>query len=112
MKIIIAPAKKMQVDTDSFEATTMPVYLKQTQKILTMMKQLTYSDLKTLWKCSDKLAQLNYERLQGLDLKYQLTPAIMAYVGIQYQYMAPDLMTEKHLAYIQEHFSPEVMGAP
>ncbi len=56
MKIIIAPAKKMQVDTDSFEATTMPVYLKQTQKILTMMKQLTYSDLKMLWKCSDKLA--------------------------------------------------------
>ena len=103
MKIIIAPAKKMRVDTDSFEATTMPVYLKQTQKILTMMKQLTYSDLKTLWKCSGKLAQLNYERLQGLDLKYQLTPAIMAYVGIQYQYMAPDLMTEKQLAYIQEH---------
>jgi cytoplasmic iron level regulating protein YaaA (DUF328/UPF0246 family) len=103
MKIIIAPAKKMKIETDSFESTAVPAYIEETKQILAALRQLSYHEVQLLWKCSDKLAQVNYEWLQKMDLNRQLTPAIMAYVGIQYQYMAPDLMTQKQLEYIQEN---------
>lgn len=101
MKIIIAPAKKMRVDTDSFEVNDLPQFLEQTQQILATMQKMSYEELKDLWNCSDKLAKQNYEILQRTDLNRSLTPAVMAYVGIQYQYMAPDLMTVEELTYLQ-----------
>ena len=32
-----------------------------------------------------------------------LTPAILAYEGIQYQYMAPGVFNQEELAYVEEH---------
>ncbi len=55
-----------------------------------------------LWKCNDQLAELNYERFAHMDLERQLTPAVLAY-GLAYQYMAPGVMTEDMLSYLQEH---------
>ncbi|MFC6260897.1 peroxide stress protein YaaA [Levilactobacillus fujinensis] len=101
MKIIIAPAKKMVVDTDTFGCEDTPKYLAQTQKILAELRQLSYIQAKTLWHCSDKLAQPNYDWLQRLDLTRQLTPALLAFSGIQYQYMAPDLFTTPALNYVR-----------
>lgn len=101
MKIIIAPAKKMIVDTDTFGCDDTPQYLAQTQQILTELRQLTYAQAKALWHCSDKLAQPNYDWLQKLDLTRQLTPALLAFSGIQYQYMAPDLFTAPALDYVR-----------
>lgn len=101
MKIIISPAKKMQIDTDNFASTALPQYLSETKKIVTALKSHNYDELKSIWNCSDKLARENYDRLQRLNLETQLTPALMAFSGIQYQYMAPDLFTEPALDYVQ-----------
>ena len=38
-----------------------------------------------------------------MDLLSRLTPAVLAYEGIQYQYMAPGVFTDQEYAYIQEH---------
>jgi len=38
-----------------------------------------------------------------MDLRKNLTPAILAYEGIQYQYMAPNVFTTWEYDYIQEH---------
>ncbi|MFC6274172.1 peroxide stress protein YaaA [Levilactobacillus tangyuanensis] len=103
MKIIIAPAKKMVVDPDTFPTEGLPEYLNQTRTILTELRRLSYTEAKTLWHCSDKLAQPNYDWLQRIDLDHQLTPAILAFSGIQYQYMAPDLFTAPALDYIREN---------
>lgn len=64
---------------------------------------LNYGEAKALWKCNDKIAEQNFERFQRMNLKENLTPALMAYEGIQYQYMAPTVMEEAALAYLQEH---------
>lgn len=101
MKIIIAPAKKMIVDTDTFAYDDYPQYLDRTQRILQQLRQLSYAEAKALWHCSDKLAQPNYDWLQKLDLTRQLTPALLAFSGIQYQYMAPDLFTAPALDYVR-----------
>ena len=103
MKIIISPAKKMKVDTDTFEALTRPVFLKEAEVLLDWMQSLSYEDAKKLWACSDSIAEENYARIQFMNLQRALTPAIISYDGIQYTYMAPAVFEESQHMYIQEH---------
>ncbi|MCI5809029.1 MAG: peroxide stress protein YaaA [Oscillospiraceae bacterium] len=103
MKIIISPAKKMNVDTDSFDCRGLPLFLERTHQLLDALRAMSREQLRTLWKCSEPLARLNDERIRRMDLRSSLTPAILAYEGIQYQYMAPGVFTCDELDYIQEH---------
>ena len=43
-----------------------------------------------------------------MDLHRNLTPAIMSYEGIQYRYMAPSVLTDKELAYLEQKSSHSV----
>lgn len=103
MRIIISPAKKMRTDTDSLPYRELPVFLDQTRELLEALKSMSREELKKLWKCNDQIANLNFERLQYMELERNLTPAILAYEGIQYQYMAPGVFTDQQFHYIQEH---------
>lgn len=103
MKIIISPAKKMNVDTDTYPVNSLPCYLGQAEKIKEYMQSLSYKEAKMLWGCNDKIAELNFARFRDMDLRKNLTPAILAYEGIQYQYMAPYVFTESALRYVEEH---------
>lgn len=38
-----------------------------------------------------------------MDLERRLTPAVMAYEGIQYQYLAPGVLTQGELDYLEGH---------
>lgn len=103
MRIIIAPAKKMNVDTDSFAVRSLPYFLEDTQRLMEAMKAMSDGELQALWKCNDAIARLNVERLRDMDLRRDLTSAILAYEGIQYRYMAPGVMEAGQLEYLQEH---------
>lgn len=103
MRIIISPAKKMNVDTDTFACQGLPVFIEKAETLKEYIKSLSYEEVKKLWGCNDKLAKLNYQRFQEMDLKKGLTPALISYEGIQYQYMAPEVFSEKEWAYVQEH---------
>ncbi|MBB5263046.1 hypothetical protein HNP82_000140 [Catenibacillus scindens] len=103
MRIIISPAKKMNPDTDSIAWRDLPVFLDRTEKIFAKMKDMSYEELKKLWKCNDSIAALNVDRLASMDLRNGLTPAVLSYEGIAYQYMAPKVFTDKEFAYIQAH---------
>lgn len=103
MKVIISPAKKMNIDTDTLPPMGLPVYLDKTKMIMEWLRTLDQDRLKTIWKCNDKIASLNFERLQVMDLEHCLTPAILSYEGIQYQYMAPAVFEESQFSYIQEN---------
>ena len=103
MRIIISPAKKMNVDTDSLPCRGLPAFLPRTELLYERLRGMSYQELKSLWKCNDQIAKLNFERLQAMDLRRNLTPAILAYEGIQYQYMSPSVFTDGELAYVEEH---------
>ena len=103
MQIIISPAKKMREDVDSLPWRDLPCFLSRTEEILNRLRGMTPEELKALWKCSDKLAAQNVERLKTMDLRQHLTPAILSYEGIQYQYMAPGVFTADALEYVQAH---------
>ena len=103
MRIIISPAKKMNVDTDSLLQQGLPVFLSKTRILLQELQNKDLPELKKLWKCSDKLAQTSFEQLWKIKLEGVLTPAILAYDGIQYQHMAPAVFNDQELLYIQNH---------
>ncbi len=103
MRIIISPAKKMNVDTDSFACRGMPRFLAKTEQLYARLREMSYEELKALWRCNEQIAYLNYERLRTMDLRRRLTPALLAYEGIQYQYMAPGVFTGEELDYVEEH---------
>ena len=103
MKLLISPAKKMRVDTDTMEPQGLPVFLAQAQELMEWMRGKSEVELKTLWACSDRLAGQNVKRLKEMSLTERLTPAILSYEGIQYQYMAPVVFEETQWKYVQEH---------
>ena len=103
MKIILSPAKKMNMVPDRLASSGLPDFLDQTEEILAWLRDRSYEELKTLWKCNDKIVQQNIARLEQMELRDQLTPAVLAYEGIAYQYMAPSVFEDGHYDYVQEH---------
>lgn len=104
MQIIIAPARKMTTDTDSLSVGQLPRFLPFTRQILQAMQQLTYQQARKLWwNCSEHIARPNYQWLFELELTKQLTPALLAFTGLQYQYMGTGVFTDDQLAYLNSH---------
>ena len=103
MKIIISPAKKMNIDTDTYEICGFPKFLEYTKEIMKWVQSLDRGEMQKLWACNDQIADLNYERLRDMNLENGLTPAVISYEGIQYQYMAPGVFTQDAWEYLQEH---------
>lgn len=103
MRIIISPAKKMNVDTDSFDVEALPQFVEETEKLMAALKGMSPEALQKLWKCNDSITALNVERLQNMDLRRGLTPALLSYEGIQYQYLAPGVLENGGLNYLREH---------
>ena len=105
MRIILSPAKKMRVYPDSLASVSTPVFLSKAEEILSWMRTLSYTEAKRLWACNDKIAEENYARLQKMDLQNtaMLTPAILSYDGIAFQYMAPAVFEDGQFDYVQEH---------
>ena len=103
MKIIFSPAKKMNINTDILEPVGVPTFIDKSAEILEWLKDKSDNELKELWKCNDKIVEQNIKRLQDMDLCHRLSPAILSYEGIAYQYMAPAVFEDVHFNYIQEH---------
>lgn len=103
MRIIISPAKKMRIDTDSLDYHQLPKFIKDTEVLKAYLKELSYEKLKTIWNCSDKIATINYERIHKMDLYSNLTPAIFSFEGIQYKYIAPAVFDDKEFEYLETH---------
>ena len=102
MRIIISPAKQMRVDTDSFACSTLPVFMEKTEILMQWIRNLSYEEQKMLWACNDKIARQNAERFAHMDLRKNLTPALLSYDGIQYTYMAPAVFEDGQYDYVQE----------
>ena len=103
LKIIISPAKKMRILEDYSCRLSNPVFQEKAGQLHAALLNLSFEELKKLWNCSEKLAVQNYERLHAWVPGRHLTPALLAYEGIQYQYMAPHIFSESQWTYAEEH---------
>lgn len=103
MRIIISPAKKMRVERDCFLPESVPVFIEDTKRIAKELQAMDLPSAKALWQCSDKLAEENFRRFHDMDLERELTPALVSYEGIQYQYMSPMTFEQGDWDYAAEH---------
>lgn len=103
MKIIISPAKKMNSLGSELGETTEPVFQERAEYLRSRLQAMSLQQLKELWRCSDRLAEENFRRLQEYEPGVCLTPALLAYEGIQYQYMAPQVFTQRQWEYCCGH---------
>lgn len=103
MKIIISPAKKMNVDNDDFISRDIPVFMNKTEMLHKSLKSLSYDELKKVLACNDDIATLNYNRYKDMNLEHNLTPALFSYDGIQYKYMSPNSLSYDELEYLENH---------
>ena len=103
MRIIISPAKQMREETEVFACEELPVFLEKAELLKDWIRSLTYEQQKVLWACNDKIARQNAERFAQMDLKKNLSPALLAYDGIQYTYMAPAVFEDGQFDYVREH---------
>lgn len=102
MKIMISPAKKMTLCQDDMPVESMPVYLEEACRLRGLLEQMEPEALQKLWKCNDKIAAENIERLRVYRLEENLSPALLSYEGIQYQYMAPRVFSHAQWEYVSK----------
>lgn len=100
MKIIISPAKKMQVKNDDMPWREAPVFRREAGELLELLQSFSEEELGKLFKANDAITHENYLRYAQMDLDSGLTPAVLAYAGIQYQHMAPQVFTGEEWEYV------------
>ena len=59
MRIIIAPAKKMKVDQDTFLVRSKPAFLNKTQELLDFLKTRDFEQLQNLWRANNNIVRAN-----------------------------------------------------
>ena len=102
MKLLISPAKKMRAE-DFLPPRTQPPLLEKSAQLLNYVRGLSLPQLKRLLACNESLAQEAFENFRAMELGRGTTPALLAYDGIQYKYMAPGVFTQAQLEYVGEH---------
>ncbi|MEO3946331.1 peroxide stress protein YaaA [Gorillibacterium sp. CAU 1737] len=103
MRVLISPAKKMKSDNDFLGSRQLPQFIRESETLLALIQKLSYEEAKSLWKCNDAIATLNVERFRKMNLTRQVTPALFAYEGLQYQHLAPGVFEQQELEYLEEH---------
>ena len=103
MGFVISPAKKMSVVEGPPYVAGLPALVERTDELLEAVRALSLEQAQQLWQCSDRLARANYRRMREADLRHDLTAAAIAYEGIQYQHLAPQVMDQASLDYLDRH---------
>tara|TARA_R110002049_G_scaffold3795_5_gene27614 strand:- start:90149 stop:90907 length:759 start_codon:yes stop_codon:yes gene_type:complete len=89
MKLVISPAKSLDFETElPTENTTEAQFLKESERLNTLLKKKSAKSLSKLMSISDALGQLNYERNQSWKLpftKENARPSIYAFNGDVYR---------------------------
>ena len=101
MKIIISPAKKLATDNFINKGTSIQ-FLEETKYLVKELKTYTVSDLKSLMKLSDNLAQLNWQRFQDWNTK-DVGQALFMFKGDVYQGLNAENFTNIELEFAQEN---------
>lgn len=103
LRIIVSPAKKMRAQDAPPWPVRAPALLGHAERLVRAVQGLSREEAQRLWGCSDRLADLNYERFRTMDLGRDTTAAVVAYEGIQYTHLAAGVMDEGELAWLDEH---------
>ena len=103
MRIIISPAKNMSQNNKELEYNSLPIFLEDTKKILSTLREKNQSELQNMWKCNDNLLEENIQRIKNMDLAKNLTPAILTYEGMVFKHLIPAVLEDNNIEYLQKN---------
>ena len=103
MRLVIAPAKRFHPPEQVYAEVTRPLLVDETQRLLTVMKEKTAEQLQSMLGCSRTLAKQAWQQYQHMDLQARGSAALLTYDGIQYATMAPHVLSDEEMAYLNEH---------
>lgn len=106
MKIVISPAKSLDFERAYPKLKqTQPVFLKEAEKLNTLLAKKKPKALSALMGISDNLAQLNWERNQKFEVPFTLEnarPAIYAFNGDVYRGLDAYTMPKQKMEKLQD----------
>ncbi|MEK6733552.1 MAG: YaaA family protein, partial [Pseudomonadota bacterium] len=104
MLILISPAKTLDFSNNELEskAVSNPVFLKEAEQLVTILKKYSIEDIASLMKLSPALSKLNYDRFKEFD-KAKGKPAIFAYKGDVYEGFELDTYKDPELDFADQH---------
>ena len=102
MKIIISPAKTMKYNKLNNKISSDVFFVNESNYLQNLLSTYSLNDLKKIYKCNDKIAEINYIRYQNINSEKLCNP-IYSFDGIQYKNINVDLMNDNELIYLQNN---------
>ena len=106
MKILLSPAKMMNLETDVKWKATTPQFLEQSEEIMNVMKEMSATDLEKLMKISKDIADMNVERNQVWNIKptaKKAIPAALAFKGEVYRGLDASTLNDEAINYLNKN---------
>lgn len=106
MIVLLSPAKTLDFSESTLGTHTEPRLLKDSRKLVKVLKKKTPEDIKKLMKVSDNIANLNVERFQQFKTPFTSNNAkqsVLAFKGDVYQGLEADTFDESDHAFAQAH---------
>lgn len=105
MLTILSPAKTLNFESQIItKKSSTPVFMKETEVLVEVLKTLTASDIEKLMSVSPKLAALNYERYQTWNpARKNSKQAILAFDGDVYDGLDAQSLSAKQISLAQKH---------
>ncbi len=107
MLAVVSPAKKMNFDPlDKGITYSQSAFLPETEKLMKTTSKLSAARIKRLMNLSDDLANLNYQRFQGMSLPFtsdNAKQAAFAFAGDTYIGLEANSLSKEDLEYAQDH---------
>tara|TARA_B100000700_G_scaffold331784_1_gene468598 strand:- start:3793 stop:4566 length:774 start_codon:yes stop_codon:yes gene_type:complete len=108
MITLVSPAKKLDFsNNDILSQFSQCDFLKNSQILIDKTKNMSISELKTLMKISDKLAETNSDRFKKWSIpftKENAKQAILSFKGDTYVGLNAESFSKEDFKYAQDHF--------
>ena len=99
MRAFLSPAKQMRPYNRPDAPLRSPRFAADAAQLAEHLRQLAPWQLESLMKISPKLGLQAFSLYQEFGVERPLAPALFAYVGLQYRYLAPEDFTGEELAF-------------
>ena len=106
MLMLISPAKTLDYTGTDFARFTTSAFLAQSEVLAKQLSTYEPSELSSLMKISDQLADLNHQRYQDFQTPFTLDnakQALLVFKGDVYKGMTIEDYTDEDLAFAQNH---------
>lgn len=102
MKIIMSPTKQMQ-KYEYYDYKNKPLFEDKARQVINILKSMDDEELKLIINGSDKIFVQAKQLINNFSFDNDLTPALFSYNGIAFKYLAPEVLDDESLAFLQNH---------